>query len=139
MIKHLLNNYPILVKLTIILLGVIFICGIGAVSPVAAQASKTNVCQGVDIAAGNNATGNGCSNNGESLNKVAEIVLDVISVFAGFIAVIMIIVGGLRYITSGGNDSAVAGAKNAILYAIVGLVIVILAQVIVHFVLGRSV
>jgi len=73
------------------------------------------------------------------LNKVVEIVLDVISAIAGFIAVIMIIIGGLRYITSGGNDQAVAGAKNAILYAIVGLVIVILAQAIVHFVLGRSV
>lgn len=139
MIKHLFTNHRALIKLTIILLGMIFICGIGAISPVAAQASKTNVCQGVNVAAGDNTVGNKCSNSGESLNKAVRIVLDVISVIAGFIAVIMIIVGGLRYIVSGGNDQAVASAKNNILYALIGLVIVALAQAIVHFVLGQSV
>jgi hypothetical protein len=49
----------------------------------------------------------------------------------------MIIFGGLRYITSGGNDSSVTGAKNTILYAIIGLIIVALAQVLVRFTLNK--
>jgi hypothetical protein len=50
----------------------------------------------------------------------------------------MIIYAGFRYVSSGGNDDAVKGAKNTILYAIIGLVIVALAQIIVHFVLAKT-
>jgi len=49
----------------------------------------------------------------------------------------MIIIGGLRYITSGGDSNNVTGAKNTILYAIVGIVIVVAAQAIVSFILNR--
>ncbi len=55
---------------------------------------------------------------------------------AGLIAVIVIIVGGIQYITAGGDPSKVAKAKNAILYAVIGLIIVILAAVITNFVIG---
>jgi len=54
----------------------------------------------------------------------------------GVLSVIMLIVGGLRYVISGGNASAVTAAKNTILYAIVGLVIAFLAFAAVNFVLG---
>ena len=50
----------------------------------------------------------------------------------------MIIIGGLRYITSGGDSGNVTGAKNTILYAVVGLIVVALAQVIVRFVVNRA-
>lgn len=55
---------------------------------------------------------------------------------AGALAVVMIIFGGLRYVTSAGNSSSVTAAKNTILYAIVGLIIAFLAFAIVNFVLG---
>jgi hypothetical protein len=48
-------------------------------------------------------------------------------------------VGGLKYITSQGDPNATATAKNTILYAAIGLVVVALAQVIVRFVIGRFV
>ncbi len=73
-------------------------------------------------------------------DTVNDIITDVINIFSlvvGVVSVIMIIVGGLRYITSGGDSGSVGGAKNTILYAIIGLVIVALAQVIVRFVLGQ--
>jgi hypothetical protein len=50
----------------------------------------------------------------------------------------MIIWGGLKYITSGGDSGNVTGAKNTILYAIIGLIIVALAQFIVRFVLSKT-
>jgi hypothetical protein len=54
----------------------------------------------------------------------------------GAISVIMLVVGGLRYTISGGNSTAVTAAKNTVLYAIVGLIISILAYAIINFVLG---
>lgn len=55
---------------------------------------------------------------------------------AGVVAVIVIIAAGLRYVTSQGNAAQVSQAKNAILAASVGLVVVIMAFVITQFVLG---
>ncbi len=55
---------------------------------------------------------------------------------AGALAVIMIIWGGIRYATSGGNASSVTAAKNTILYAIVGLIVAFLAFAAVNFILG---
>ena len=53
----------------------------------------------------------------------------------GALAVVMIIVGGLRYTTSGGNSSSVTAAKNTVLYAVVGLIIAFLAFAAVNWVL----
>jgi len=52
--------------------------------------------------------------------------------------VIMIIYSGFRYITSGGSQEKLGGAKNTLVYAIVGLVIVVIAQIIVHYVIGAA-
>lgn len=54
----------------------------------------------------------------------------------GAISVIMIIIGGLRYVISGGDSAAVTAAKNTILYAIVGVIVAILAYAIINFVVG---
>ncbi|HLG90750.1 MAG TPA: pilin [Candidatus Saccharimonadales bacterium] len=70
-------------------------------------------------------------------NDLLAKIINIISVIVGVVAVIMIIVGGFRYITSGGSPEKVTGAKNTILYGIVGLIIVALAQVIVRFVLKQ--
>jgi hypothetical protein len=53
----------------------------------------------------------------------------------GAISVIMLIVGGLRYVVSGGDSTAVANAKNTILYAVVGIVVAILAYAVIAFVI----
>lgn len=54
---------------------------------------------------------------------------------AGVLAVIMIMWGGLRYVTSAGNPANVTAAKNTILYAVIGLIISFLAFAIVNWVL----
>ena len=81
-----------------------------------------------------NATGEATS----SVNNIIATVINVFSLVVGVVAVIMLIVGGLKYITSGGDSGNVTGAKNTILYAIIGLVVVALAQIIVQFVLNRA-
>mgnify|MGYP006171884207 CR=1 FL=1 len=100
------------------------------------------ICQGGDQLAfeGERSVGD-CSNvegSEEQLNTLIGNIINIFSVVVGIVAVVMIIVGGFRYITSGGDSGNVTGAKNTILYAIVGLVIVALAQFIVRFVLNQS-
>ena len=98
-----------------------------------------SVCQGTN---GNLASGSAtteCTGTGVStFDKYVKFALNLLSIIVGIAAVIMIIFGGFKYITSGGKQESVTSAKNTILYAIVGLVIVALAQVIVHFVLTES-
>ena len=73
-----------------------------------------------------------------SVNNIIATTINIISLVVGVVAVIMLILGGLKYITSGGDSGNVTGAKNTILYAIIGLVVVALAQIIVQFVLNRA-
>lgn len=54
----------------------------------------------------------------------------------GVLSVIMLIIGGLRYVVSGGNKDAVTSAKNTILYAIVGLIVALLAYAAINFVIN---
>ena len=73
-----------------------------------------------------------------SINNTIANVINILSVVVGVIAVIMIIVAGFRFVTAGGDASKVAGAKNAIIYALVGLILAALAQVLVRFVLRKA-
>ena len=65
-------------------------------------------------------------------NTITNVLLFVL----GAISVIMIIIGGLRYVISGGDSTAVTAAKNTILYAIVGVIVAVLAYAIINFVIG---
>lgn len=69
------------------------------------------------------------------LSEQIEIVVNILLFLLGAIAVIMIIIGGIRYATANGDQSAVTSAKNTILYAVIGLIVAILAYAIVNFVL----
>jgi hypothetical protein len=63
--------------------------------------------------------------------------LNAVYFVTGAVAVIMLIIGGLNYITASGDPGKMTKAKNTILYAVVGLVIVIAASAITNFVVGR--
>ena len=65
-----------------------------------------------------------------------QTITNVLLFVVGAISVIMLIIGGIRYVVSGGDSTAVQGAKNTILYAIVGIVICLLAYAVVSFVIG---
>ncbi len=122
-------------KLVALLLGLGLMLGIGSL--VSAQSVQQEINGG--LCAGSNLqfppdTGD-CNSNqaSNSIEKFVKHVVNILSAVVGIVAVVMIIFGGFRYVTSGGNDSSVTSAKNTILYAIIGLVIVALSQVLVHF------
>ncbi len=56
----------------------------------------------------------------------------------GIVAVVMIMVGGFKYVTAGGDSSNITSAKHTIIYALIGLVIVAMAQFLVQFVLDKA-
>lgn len=67
---------------------------------------------------------------------VFRTITNVLLFLIGAVSVIMLIIGGIRYTISGGDSAAVTAAKNTILYAIVGIIVALLAYAIVNFVLG---
>ena len=119
-----------------------------AIPAVASAASDPGTLTGNCAAQGSNLTldnvgAGGCngtqttSDSAGGLTNLIKTIINIFSVVVGVVAVIMIIVGGFRYITSGGDSNNVSGAKNTIIYAIIGLVVVALAQFIVQFVLNK--
>lgn len=104
---------------------------------VLAQGSTEQACEAIKAVSPTAA----CDSKAKTQNrltKVIKVVIQILSLVGGIIAVIMLIVGGLKYVTSQGDSNAAASAKNTIIYAVVGLVIVVFAQIIVRFVLSKS-
>lgn len=99
---------------------------------------QNGLCAGANLDFSN--TWNACDQENNALDRVSTIIrriVNLLSIVVGVVAVIMIIIGGFRYVTSGGSDASVTGAKNTILYAVIGLIIVALAQLLVNFVLSN--
>lgn len=135
MIKKLRNLIAVL-ALSLGLMAPIALTG-----SVGAQANiQDNLCSGTNF---QNVGGTNCDAttgmSTEGVQSAVNTVVNLLSWIVGIVSVIMIIVGGFRYITSGGAPDKVTGAKNTIIYAVIGLVIVALAQFIVNFVIGKAV
>lgn len=98
-----------------------------------AQTPQSAACQGVEL------TGGSCSGPAadKSVSDTIATVINIFSFIVGVTAVIMVIVGGFKYVISQGDSANTSSAKNTILYALIGLVVVALAQAIVQFVLKK--
>ncbi|HXH26614.1 MAG TPA: hypothetical protein VNG90_01835 [Candidatus Acidoferrum sp.] len=105
-------------------------------SPALAQI-KTVFPQCNGTSAANSAVCQGSGANLFGPKGVWTTVLNVLTFIGGAMAVIVIIISGLRYITSGGDPAAVKSAKNAIVYAAMGLVVAISSSVVINFVLAN--
>lgn len=125
-------------SLLILVIGLgLLLGGLGvATSQMTLAASKNDACVGVGLAGGTN----GCdpSTSGPTVNSAIVTVINLMFVVVGVVAVIMVIIGGLKYVMSSGDSNSISSAKNTVLYAIIGLIIVGLAQIIVKFVLDKT-
>ena len=139
-----------MIKLKRIIVSIITALGLAVpfAAPIAVHAQQTTPDITKNLECGANlqvvVPEGGCSTDAsgvtaaERIDQIVTQVINILSLAVGVVAVVMIIVGGLRYITSGGDSGNVTGAKNTILYAVVGLIVVALAQVIVRFVVNRA-
>lgn len=90
----------------------------------------------------------GCESGDQKLDRAAgsstagggylESLVNVFTFIAGLIAMVFILVGGIRYITSTGDAGRIKQAKDTLMYAVVGLIVVGLARVIIGFIIGAS-
>ncbi len=74
-------------------------------------------------------------------SSLRGLILTIINYFLGFLgllAVIMVVYGGVTYVSSAGNDEAVGKAKKIIMYALIGIVVILLSFVVVRAVLGAG-
>ena len=126
-------------KLTIftLVVGVLGMSILGIQSKVSAasdsaQTAVDAVCAGIGSATG---SGSDCKdpNGSASVSSTVKSLINLLSLIVGVAAVIIIIIGGLQYVMSGGDSGKVGNSKNTILYAVIGLVVVALAQIIVRF------
>lgn len=123
----------------LLLLIVLALAATFSLSPQLALASCDNPVDAEEaIRCGANQVGGEDNAEPQNLSQTIENIINIFSVIIGVIAVIMIMVGGLRYITSAGDSNRIASAKNTIVMALIGLIIVALAQVIVKFVLNSA-
>lgn len=90
-------------------------------------AGSTDVCQSV----------NSSKSTTNPFIKIIKVAITVIAIVVGIAAVIMIVIAGLRFVTAGGDAQAVASARSTIIYALVGLVVAVMAESLVAFVLNK--
>jgi hypothetical protein len=72
----------------------------------------------------------------DNATDMVKTIINTLLYIIGILAVIMIIVGAFRYVVSAGNSASITAAKNTIMYAVIGLIVAILAFAIVNFVVG---
>ncbi|MBM3210512.1 hypothetical protein FJZ39_04200 [Candidatus Saccharibacteria bacterium] len=105
--------------------------GVQAVAGNMAVASDWNLNDSVDPSY---TQGDGTPTDLDGDQGIIKMVINILLFIVGIISVIMLIIGGIRYATSGGDSGSVTSAKNTILYAIIGLIVAIFAYAIINFV-----
>lgn len=128
-------------KVKTVIMGLAAVATLGSATLIAPVASAATTQGGTAVeSAQRYTTGNDTDQkNGQQTNlmETLQIIINVALGIIGFIAVAMIIVGGVQYTTSAGDAARVTKAKNTILYGVVGLVIALLAFAIVNFILAN--
>lgn len=70
-------------------------------------------------------------------NGIVTVVVRILSFIVGFLAIILVVIQGFKLTISGGDPQAAAKARSGLIYALVGLMVAVLAQVIADFVLNK--
>ena len=118
------------IKKYILSLALIFSFGLAAMPVAPAYASTLqNSCD-------NNGDALICQNKSKSVGDVIGIVIDILLFGIGVLSVVMIIVSGIRYSVSMGDAGNITKAKNSLMYAVIGLVVALLAYPVAHWLIG---
>jgi|GEM_PF-1153742 len=95
--------------------------------------ATNQACSGVNLQPGATT----CTGASSSITSLVRSVIFVISWIVGIASIFMIIFGSFRFITSGGDSNATASARNTVIYALIGLAIAAIAQLLIYFVLDQ--
>lgn len=117
-------------------IGMTLLLPAGTASAALFDAAKDDACKGAAL--DNSASGDCGDTAAEDTSSLIQSIVNLLTIIVGIIAVIMIIIYGLKFVTSGGDSNSISSARNGVIYAIVGLIVVALAQIIVRFVINRT-
>jgi hypothetical protein len=97
---------------------------------------KTEACNAIGSIDG----GGACDSDSAKakFSSIVKNIISILSVLVGAVSVIMVILGGFKYVTSNGDSNSTKSAKDTIMYALIGLLLVGFAQTIVRFVWGNT-
>lgn len=102
----------------------------------AAADANAEICQTIN---GISPDGGTCNDpSGPSVNRIVTLAINLLSIVAGVIAVIMLVVSGLKYVMSQGDANQISSAKRSLIFAIVGMAVVAFSQMLVKFVLSKA-
>ncbi len=112
---------------------------LGSAVALPVPAGAANVFRACDSVAGGTAV---CkeesSNKGKNpVINAMKIALEILSIIVGFAAVVLIILGGIKFMMAGGDPSSIKSGRDTVIYALIGVAVVIFAQAIVAFVLNK--
>lgn len=113
--------------------GVLFSAPVLAYNPFSEACNNAKGADGSSVCSSQNNTGNPVTGSDGVILKVVNLV----SILAGVAAVFIIVFGGIQYVLSSGDSAKVGLAKDTILYAVIGLVVVVLARTIITLVINR--
>ena len=118
-------------KVKVLLAGLLMV-------PMVALAASPAVSAQYNLSGGTEAAkGEGMKDGVGDANSLVKNVVNIILWVVGILSVIMMVWGGIKYTTSAGDSNKVTSAKNTIIYAVIGLIIAIMAYAIVNFVIGQ--
>jgi Type IV secretion system pilin len=122
-----------LTVVTSVTLGLVALLAVAPSVSAAGSSFQQAACNGVAQVGGN-----GCSTGQSTVSNLMTIAINIISLAAGFIAVVMIIVSGIKFMTAQGDSSGVASARQSLIYALIGIVVAAIGQILVQFVIGKT-
>ncbi|HUD81146.1 MAG TPA: pilin [Patescibacteria group bacterium] len=133
---HKINPLLVIVTIFLAFVGLLGIQSLKVYAdPFSQSTAQNEACQGIAVGSSTNPCS---SDSGSSLGKIISDIINILSLVLGAVAMVMIIIAGFKYVTSGGDTNGVASAKNTIIYAIIGIVVAALGQILVHFVLTTT-
>lgn len=123
-------------------LAIVSLIGIGsiaspALSSVSAQPAPAGGVSPVDSIRQGTTDAGSTETDDSGFNEGLQTVMNILMFLLGAIAVIMIVIAGIRYTTSNGDASTIKSAKDTILYAVVGIIVALIAYAIVSFVITQ--
>ncbi len=113
-------------KVKLAIITAVAVLGVVTLAPTVYASPATEIKDGVTDVGGGSAP---------ALGLQIQDIINMMLFLLGAIAVVMIVIGGFRYTTSNGEASSIKSAKDTILYAVIGLIVAIMAYAIVNFVL----
>ena len=134
--KYITKFMSMAVALPVVALVATATLGVAPVFAVATDCDATDIGSTGLAGSADCAQGEGQAETLVGTGGVFQTVTNILLFIIGAVSVIMLVIGGIRYTISGGDSNQITAAKNTILYAIIGIVVAIIAYAAVNFVIG---